>query len=236
MIGISIGSQFTRIGVLKNNNVDMVLSETSSRSFPTIVSYTDTERIWGENAFSVAKSNYARTIAFPNRYLGLTSGENFEQEKKFAYCAPSLDDYYRAAFDMDFKGKNEKFSPESIMGCFFNKLKTTWKRLGYETKDIVVTVPDYFGCMERKAMIDAIQTAELNCLSLINDSSAVSLNYGLFRRTQFDDVKPRLVGFVDMGQSKCSVSFSSFTKNNQKVLTYYFILGYFMHFWEILRI
>jgi len=217
MIGLCIGSQNTCIGVLKGNNVDIILSETSSRSIPTMISFTDQERVSGDAALSVSKSNFQRTIVSPNRYLGLVNGPIFEQEKKYAFFQPSLDDYYRACFELNYKGNNERITPEGAMGAFLNKVKKYWKKNGYNTKDIVVSVPDYFNCTERQAMLDAISMANLNCTSLINESSAVAINYGLFRRTQFEDTKPRIVGFVDMGQCKTSVFFCSYTKNTQKV-------------------
>jgi heat shock protein 4 len=83
----------------------------------------------------------------------------------------------------------------------------------------VVSVPDYFTIHERKAMIDALSIADLSCSSLINESSAIALNYGLFRRAQFDDTKPRIVGFIDFGHADSCIFFGSFTKNNQKVIS-----------------
>lgn len=218
MIGVCIGSQNTCIGVLKGNNVDIILSETSSRCIPTMVSFTDLERVTGDGASSISKSNYQRTISYACRWLGVVNGPDFEAEKKHANFEPSLDDYYRAIFDIDFKGKPERITPEGIMGAYFNKLKLYWKKNNYTTNDIVVSVPDYLGAMERQAYLDALNIAGLNAISLINESSALSLNYGLFRRTQFDDTKPRLVAFVDMGQSKTQIFFSTFTKNVQKVV------------------
>lgn len=217
MIGICIGAQNTCIGVLKNSNVDIILSETSSRSIPTIVSFTEQERVIGDKALSIAKSNFQKTIVSPHRFLGLVSGPVLEQEKKYSFCEPLVDDYYRACFDLDYKGTVERVTTEGVMGVFFNKIKKYWKKVGYNTNEVVVAIPDYYTCQERQAMLDALSIAHLNPISLVNESSAISLNYGLFRRTQFDDTKPKIVGFVDMGQSKTSIFFSTYTKNNQKV-------------------
>jgi molecular chaperone DnaK (HSP70) len=105
------------------------------------------------------------------------------------------------------------------MGLFFNKLKKNWLKEGYETNEVVVSVPDYYTTHERKAMIDSLSIANLNCTSLVNESSCIVLNYGLFRRSQFDEKNPRIVAFVDMGQSKTTITFGSFTKNLSKVIS-----------------
>lgn len=49
-------------------------------------------------------------------------------------------------------------------------------------KDAVITVPAFFNQAERRAVLQAAQIAGLKVLQLINDNSAVALNYGLFRR------------------------------------------------------
>jgi heat shock protein 4 len=220
LIGISVGSQNCTIGVLKNNNVDIILSESSNRGIPTLVSFSEREREYGDSAFATIKSNFHRTISYPNRYLGLHGTWPFlTEEAKYATCQPAVDDNGKAGFWINYKNENEFIYPEMIMGIYFDKLKQNWIRAGYETKEVVVSVPDYFTVHERKAMIDALTIADLTCSSLLNESSAIALNYGLFRRTQFDDTKPRIVGFIDFGHADSCIFFGSFTKNHQKVIS-----------------
>lgn len=49
-------------------------------------------------------------------------------------------------------------------------------------KDAVITVPAFFNQAERRAVLRAAHIAGLKVLQLINDNTAVALNYGLFRR------------------------------------------------------
>lgn len=49
-------------------------------------------------------------------------------------------------------------------------------------KDAVITVPAYFNQAERRAVLQAAHIAGLKVLQLINDNTAVALNYGVFRR------------------------------------------------------
>lgn len=53
-------------------------------------------------------------------------------------------------------------------------------------KDVVITVPAFFNQAERRAVLQAAQVAGLKVLQLINDNTAVALNYGVFRRKDID--------------------------------------------------
>lgn len=53
-------------------------------------------------------------------------------------------------------------------------------------KDAVITVPAFFNQAERRAVLHAAQMAGLKVLQLINDNTAVALNYGVFRRKDID--------------------------------------------------
>lgn len=53
-------------------------------------------------------------------------------------------------------------------------------------KDAVITVPAFFNQAERRAVLQAARLAGLKVLQLINDNTAVALNYGVFRRKDID--------------------------------------------------
>lgn len=50
----------------------------------------------------------------------------------------------------------------------------------------MITVPTFFNQAERRAVLQAAQMAGLKVLQLINDNTAVALNYGVFRRKDID--------------------------------------------------
>lgn len=54
--------------------------------------------------------------------------------------------------------------------------------LGQQITECVITIPGYFNQAERKAMKEAASLAGLNVLQLINDYTAIAINYGIFRR------------------------------------------------------
>jgi hypoxia up-regulated 1 len=62
----------------------------------------------------------------------------------------------------------------------------------------VVTVPPYFTQSERRAVKRACELANIKLLQLMNDNTAVALNYGIFRRKDFNATGSTYL-FYDMG-------------------------------------
>uniref|UniRef100_A0A8C3M883 Heat shock 70 kDa protein 4L n=1 Tax=Chrysolophus pictus TaxID=9089 RepID=A0A8C3M883_CHRPC len=82
-----------------------------------------------------------------------------------------------------------------------------------------VKVPSFFTDAERRSVMAAAQIAGLNCLKLMNETTAVALAYGIYKQDlpAFEE-KPRNVVFVDMGHSAYQVSICAFNKGKLKVL------------------
>jgi hypoxia up-regulated 1 len=52
---------------------------------------------------------------------------------------------------------------------------------GEPVHDVIVTVPPFYSQFERDAVVDAIEIAGLRTLALINDGTAVAVNYAMMR-------------------------------------------------------
>lgn len=89
-----------------------------------------------------------------------------------------------------------------------------------EKTDAVLAVPPYFSAIERQAVLDAAKVANINCLRLINENTAVALTYGFFRRKEFDEKKERFVAFIDFGHGNFSTTIASFTQKKVKILAH----------------
>ena len=72
-IGIDTGSYKTVLGVVKKGGIEIVLSETSAKSTPTISAFTPEERLIGDPAVNQQKKNFKNTLQFFGRFLGLNS-------------------------------------------------------------------------------------------------------------------------------------------------------------------
>ena len=59
-------------------------------------------------------------------------------------------------------------------------------------------------------------------MRLINESTAVALSYGFFRKPELPEKgEPRIVGFVDLGHSKLTVTIASFLAGKMKVICHH---------------
>ena len=220
IIGISIGSKNTIVGTYKKGTFEIVVSETSARSLPTVVSYNDRERNFAELSMHTNRSNFKRIVIYPNRWLGVQKDWPLvKEEAKYAYVKPVEDKTGRLGFNIDYKGKKDIYTPESLMGLFFSKLKSIWLKENINTTSVVVSVPDYYTAHERKAMVEALEIGGLQCTALLNESSAITLTYGFHKLKEFDEEKYRTVAFVDLGHSTCNIFFSQFNKKNVKVIS-----------------
>ena len=214
IIGISVGSKNTIIGTYDKGSFKVITSDTSSRTIPTVISYSGLERTFGDIAFNKNRSNYKSTIIYLNRWLGMKKNYNFfEDEAKFANFSPKNNpEYYNnlLGFYMNINGTKLFYLPEALMGSFFNKIKNIWLNNNINTNNIVISIPDYSTVQERKAMLDSIYISGLNCIALLNESSAISMNYAFQKMKDFQNNK-RTVAFID----KCNFDELCFPKNER---------------------
>jgi heat shock protein 4 len=107
------------------------------------------------------------------------------------------------------------------MGFYLKKVKTYFEKAGMNSKEIVISVPNYASNSERQAYLDAANIAGINCIRLINEGTATALTYGFFRKADLDAEVERIVAFVDFGHSKLSITYASFVKTKMKILGTY---------------
>jgi heat shock protein 4 len=74
------------------------------------------------------------------------------------------------------------------VAAFLNKLKGIIE-INKINKDsaVVLSVPSYYTVFERKALLDATNIAGMKVSRLLNESSAVALDYGINKRNEFSD-------------------------------------------------
>uniref|UniRef100_A0A8C9VNS4 Heat shock protein family H (Hsp110) member 1 n=1 Tax=Scleropages formosus TaxID=113540 RepID=A0A8C9VNS4_SCLFO len=126
----------------------------------------------------------------------------------------------RAGVEVMYLDKKHEFSTEQLTAMLLTRLKETAEaNIQKKVVDCVISVPTFFTDAERRCVLDAAQIAGLNCLRLMNDTTAVALNYGIYKEDlPPPEEKPKIVIFVDMGHSAFQVSGCAFNKGKLKVL------------------
>lgn len=80
--------------------------------------------------------------------------------------------------DVHYTFHGQEHTPESISALILRELaRAAQEQTGEEVRDVVITVPAYFGVLEREATRKAGQIAGLNVLDVLAEPVAAALNY-----------------------------------------------------------
>jgi len=205
VIGIDLGTTYSCVGVWQNDRVEIIASDTGSRTVPSWVSFTDEERLVGEAAKSVAANNTKNTVFDAKRLIGRSFNDPAVQKdlKHYPFTVKA-DTKGGCIIEVDFKGETKQFTPEEISAMVLQKMKAIAESyLGTEVKHAVVTVPAYFNDQQRQTTKDAGMIAGLNILRIINEPTAAALAYGLDKKAGSGE---RKVLIFDLGGGTFDVS------------------------------
>ncbi|KAM9060787.1 heat shock 70 kDa protein 4 [Sarcophilus harrisii] len=221
VIGIDLGFQSCYVAVARAGGIETIANEYSDRCTPACVSFGPKNRSIGAAAKSQVISNAKNTVQGFKRFHGRAFSDPFVQEEKshLAYEVVQLPTG-SAGIKVTYMEEERNFSTEQVTGMLLSKLKETAENaLKKPVVDCVVSVPCFFTDAERRSVLDATQIAGLNCLRLMNETTAVALAYGIYKQDlPALEEKPRNVVFVDMGHSAYQVSVCAFNKGKLKVL------------------
>ncbi len=97
------------------------------------------------------------------------------------------------------------FTPEQLVAMIIVDMKKIAEaESGIPVTDCCLSVPTYYTEAERYAMLDAATIAGVNCLRLVNETTAAALSYGIYK-TDLPETDPVYVAFVDVGHSSTQV-------------------------------
>ncbi|KAM6501560.1 Heat shock protein 70 family [Amanita muscaria] len=219
VVGIDFGSLHSKIGVARHRGIDIIANEVSNRATPSLVAFGPKRRAIGEAAKTQETSNFKNTIGSLKRLIGRTVDEQEIQEIEKKFINAKLVDAGRTVgAELSYLGEKHVFSATQLVGSFLGKLRDiAAKELKTGVSDVVIAVPGWFTDVQRRALLDAAAIANLNCLRLVNDSTAIALGYGITKSDLPEPENPRNVAFVDVGHSSMSVSIVAFSKGRLDV-------------------
>lgn len=80
------------------------------------------------------------------------------------------------------RSDGSEYTVEELIGMQFAYIKGLAEDLaGEKVYDVIVTVPAFYSKFERDAVADAIEISGLRTLALINDGTAIAVNYAMTR-------------------------------------------------------
>jgi molecular chaperone DnaK len=183
---------------MEGKNPKVIFNSEGASTTPSVVAFTDTDRLVGRLAKNQAVTNPTNTVFSIKRLIGRkdSSPEVAQAKKVLPYSIVPSDN---ADAWVEVKGK--KYAPQEISAMILQKLKQTAEDyLGEKVTEAVITVPAYFNDSQRQATKDAGRIAGLNVLRIINEPTAAALAYGLDRK------KDEKIAVYDLGGGTFDIS------------------------------
>ncbi|XP_028276515.1 hypoxia up-regulated protein 1 isoform X2 [Parambassis ranga] len=207
VMSVDLGSEWMKMAIVKPGvPMEIVLNKESRRKTPTVVCLKENERLFGDSALGMTVKNPKTVYRYLQRLLG-KKYNNLQvglYQKHFPEHQLQEDSVRGTAF---FKNSEEmQYTPEELLGMMLNYSCGLAQDFAEQPiKDAVITVPAFFNQADRRAVLQAAQMAGLKVLQLINDNTAVALNYGVFRRKDIDSTAKNVM-FYDMGSGSTTAT------------------------------
>uniref|UniRef100_A0A4W6E4M5 Heat shock protein 4b n=1 Tax=Lates calcarifer TaxID=8187 RepID=A0A4W6E4M5_LATCA len=221
VVGFDVGFMNCYVAVARAGGIETVANEYSDRSTPACVSFGPRNRSIGAAAKSQVVTNCKNTVQGFKRFHGRAFSDPYVQRLKnsLVYDIAQMPTG-TTGIKVMYMEEEKVFSIEQVTAMLLTKLKETAENaLKKPVADCVVSVPCYYTDAERRSVVDAAQIAGLNCLRLMNETTAVALAYGIYKQDlPAPEEKARNVVFVDVGHSGYQTSVCAFNKGKLKVL------------------
>lgn len=179
-IGIDLGTVNSCVGIYRDGRVEIIANDQGNRTTPSMVSFTNDERLIGDAAKTIASSNSKNTVYDAKRLIGRNYNDNNIEDEIKHYSYNIKNKGNKPIIEVEYKNENKHFTPEEISSMILYKMKEISESfLNESITDAVITVPAYFNDSQRQATKDAGVIAGLNVLRIINEPTAAAIAYGL---------------------------------------------------------
>ena len=191
VIGIDLGTTNSCVSIMDGSQPRVIENAEGARTTPSIVAFTENERLVGQPAKRQAVTNPENTVFGVKRLVGRRYDDaHLKKDMKnlpFKVLNGGNGDAWVEA-------QGEQFSPSQISAFILQKMKETAESyLGESVSQAVITVPAYFNDAQRQATKDAGKIAGLEVLRIINEPTAAALAYGL------DKKESQIIAVYDLG-------------------------------------
>ncbi|KAF8900168.1 Hsp70 protein-domain-containing protein [Gymnopilus junonius] len=207
VLAIDYGNDFIKASLMKPGvPFDVLLNKDSKRKISSVVAWKKGDRLFGQDAFNLASRFPSDT--FPS--LKLLEAAPFDSPIVSYYTQISTAEVRESARKTVnlVQSDGTEWSVEELIAMELAYIKHLAELTANEkVTDVIVTVPPYYSSFERDAIVDAIEISGLKTLALINDGTAVAVNYAMTRTFPI----PEYHIIFDAGASGIRATLASFT-------------------------
>lgn len=194
------------VAVCNRRSVSVITNQDGNRTTPSIVAFTDEERLIGGEAKNQVGIHSSNTVFDAKRLIGRKFSDESVQShiKRWPFKVVFDGQHDKPMIVVEHGGVENKYGGEKISSMVLSKMKEI-AYLGHTVKDSVVTVPAYFDDTQRRATEDAGSIAGLRVLRILNEPTAAALANGLDVRSRGRNGKTKALIF-DLGGGTLDVS------------------------------
>ena len=180
VLGIDLGTTNSCFAIMEGGEPKVLENSEGARTTPSMVAFTDTDRLVGYPAKRQAVTNPENTLFAIKRLIGRRyDSPEVKKDKNLVPFKIVSGDNGDAWVDV----KGTKYAPSQISAIVLQKIKEFAESyLGEKIEKAVITVPAYFNDSQRQATKDAGKIAGLEVLRIINEPTAAALAYGMDKK------------------------------------------------------
>ncbi|XP_054786708.1 heat shock 70 kDa protein 18-like isoform X2 [Prosopis cineraria] len=216
-IGIDLGTTYSCVAVWQKDRAEIIVNDQGNRTTPSMVAFTDTQRLIGDAAKNQAAINPTNTIFDAKRLIGRRFSDHLVQSDMKLWpfkIIDGIDD--KPKIVVNFKSQERHFQAEEISSMILAKMREIAETfLGSMVQNSVVTVPAFFNDSQRQATKIAGEIAGLKIMRIINEPTAAAIAYGLDKKDSYDH--ERNIFVFDLGGGTFDVSLLTISKGDFKV-------------------
>lgn len=210
IVGIDFGNTNTVIAQTSKGGVDVILNDASNRQTASFMSFQGKQRFFGDAAAAMARSNVKNTISLMKLLVGRRYEEPAVQRElsraPFRHCATPEGG---VGIIVEYDDQEKTITAEHVMAMMLSLAKVIAYNANGKVQiaDAVLAVPCWFSDSQRRGIIDACSIVGLNCLKVVNETTAIALSYGIYKSAKglFSETDPVHVMFIDVGYTCYSV-------------------------------
>ncbi|KAF7373516.1 Actin-like ATPase domain-containing protein [Mycena sanguinolenta] len=181
VLAIDYGTDWMKASVMSPGvPFDVLLNKDSKRKIQASVGWKKTDRLFSTDAFNLA-SRFPSDSFSSLKYL---QAAPFDSDIVSYYTTISTAEVLKTSRNTVALKQSDgnEWSVEELIGMQFSYVKQLAEGVaGEKVTDVVITVPPYFSQFQRDAVVDAVEIAGMRTLTLINDGTAVAVNYAMTR-------------------------------------------------------
>ncbi|KAK9813890.1 hypothetical protein WJX73_003481 [Symbiochloris irregularis] len=218
--GFDIGDQTSCVAVARKRGIDVLLNKESKRECPSVISFGPKQRQLGTDAVGSLAISPKNAVAQLKRLLGKPfSSPDVQRDIQKVPFSVTEGPGDTVLVNVQYLNEPVSLTPEALVAMILVDLKSIADTDGSPVTDCVIGVPAYFADAERRSMLAAAQVAGVNCLRLLNETTATALAYGIYK-ADLPEKEALHVAFVDAGHSALQVSVVAFKKGQLQVLSH----------------